>query len=113
MKETPNFLKRVERIQNKTKNVGWGYCELTQTLDKRQASKLDPVEQYVLVCGHNYHRKIKTLLVEFYSDGRIGLFSEANARDEFDFLLFIGDEEEAIKKVIHLLKIWFPEVRSY
>lgn len=112
MKEIPNFLKRVEHIQNGTKNVGWGYCELTPKLEKKPTSKLDPVEQYVLVCGHNYHRKIKTLLVEFYEDGRIGLFSDVNARDEFDLLLFIGDEEEAIKKVINLLKIWFPEVRA-
>lgn len=110
--EIPNCLKRIERIQNTTKNLGWGMSELVPMLDRKMTGGLSPVCQYVVTVGHSYHKVVKTLVFEFYSDGRCGIYSDANVKDKFDILLFIGEEDKAVEKVINLLKIWFPEVRK-
>lgn len=99
-------LKRIMKIQNSKGQLSWGVCELDPPV-KCSEGFAKPKEQYVLVCGHSYYRKIKTLILEIYPDDSIGVFVE-NEEHKFDCILAYGVINIVIEKIIHSLKEWFP-----
>lgn len=99
-------LKRIMKIQNSKGQLSWGVCELDPPV-KCSEEFLKPREQYVLVCGHSYYRKIKTLILEIYHNDTIGVFVE-NEEHKFDCILAYGAINIVIEKIIQSLKDWFP-----
>lgn len=116
MVQTPRLLERIEKLQNSTKNLGWGHCVLDPKLEMTEET-LKAEQQFLIVCGHSHYRVVKTLVLEVYakqegeSETYYGLFTDSVTKDKFDVLLAYGGEDFCMSKMIETLKSWFPEVR--
>lgn len=107
MAQIPKLLERVEKLQNTTRNLGWGHCVLDPMLSTSE-EVLKVEEQYLVVCGHSHYRTVKTLVLEVYADGKYGIFTDSETKDKFDVILCFGDEDFCMQKMIEALKTWFP-----
>lgn len=101
------ILQRICNVQNSKKQLSWGHCVLTPPVKCSEELAHKPEAQFVLVCGHSYYRIVKTLILEIYSDDKVGVFVE-NENHRFDCILAYGSEDFAVERIIYSLKEWFP-----
>lgn len=101
-------LERIQKIQNSSRNIGWGVSNFTPMLRSDRLPQIH--EQWVIVVGHNIYHHVKTMILEVLSDGKYNL----SLADNFDSGKFIAenvDEDGLISALCGSLKNWFPEIR--
>ncbi len=102
-----NLLDRIRKIQNGTKNIGWGIAEYSPIMDLAENERTD--SQYVIVVGHNIYRKIYTMFLEVFVDGKCSL-SVIKYNHTGDYIVDKVNEDDLIKSLCQTLKSWFPEI---
>lgn len=102
-----NLLDRIRKIQNGTKNIGWGIAEYSPIMDLGENERTD--SQYVIVVGHNVYRKNFTMFLEVFVDGKFSLSFLKNGRIG-DYIVDKVNEDDLIKSLCQALKSWFPEI---
>lgn len=104
------IIKRVQNIQNKTKNLGWGIAKYSPLMNLGSVENTE--SQFIITVGHNVHRKIKTLFLEVYKTKKYSLSIITNQHKVGDYLCLNVNEDEVIKCLIKALKAWFPEISA-
>lgn len=107
---TQKLLDRVRRIQNGTANIGWGVSDYSPLMNLGANSKTD--SQHIIVVGHNFYRKVHTMFLESFTDGKYSLSVLTNRHTIGEYLVDRVGEEELIEALCKSLKVWFPEVRG-
>ena len=102
-----NLLDRIRKIQNGTKNIGWGIAEYSPIMDLAENERTD--SQYVIVVGHNIYRKIYTMFLEEFVDRKCSL-SVIKYNHTGDYIVDKVNEDDLIKSLCQTLKSWFPEI---
>lgn len=102
-----NLLDRIRKIQNGTKNIGWGIAEYSPLMNLYENNKTD--SQYVIVVGHNVYRKNFTMFLEVFVDGKSSLSVMKNGSIG-DYIVDKVNEDDLIKSLCQTLKSWFPEI---
>lgn len=108
LEKNQQLIYRIRRIQNGTKNIGWGVSEYCPLMNLQKTSKTD--SQYVIVVGHNVHRKIHTLFLECFSDETFSLSVMTKHNTVGEYLADCVSEEGIIVALCEALKTWFPEI---
>lgn len=108
--KTQNVLSRIKKIQNTTKNIGWGTANYFPLMDLKETKNTD--SQWVIVVGHNVYRKIHTMFLEVFKNGKYSLSVMTNRNTVGEFLAESVDEEELIQVVCRVLRTWYPEKRK-
>lgn len=103
------IIERIRKIQNGTQNLGWGVTEYSPKMDLKALERTE--SQWVIVVGHNVHRKIRTLFLEVFIDGTYSL-SVVDGTAKGRYLCDKLNDEGLISCLIHCLKDWYPEVRG-
>lgn len=103
-------IERIRKIQNKTKNLGWGVAEYSPFMDlkvKRQTES-----QWVIVVGHNVYRKVHTLFLEVFKNGSYSLSETTSSRKVGDYLCDRVSADTLVNALCRSLKAWYPELNA-
>ena len=99
---TPNLVKRIEKLQNSTQNLKWGH---SHTILKSSETL------WVICCGHSVYKRILTFEVKVVDTG-YRIDCDFKELEDSSGSIFIGNEDECIRWVVMILKNSYPEIRK-